>query len=131
MEELMIPIPVLGIVSAGRPDDWLPIDGLRFVRPLKNATHMRGVVAMRVNGDSMIGDGIMDGDFAIIQEADIAPPEKIVVVRTPHGLTVKRVVRNKDSIVLKSSNPIFKDQAWPVEDVCLIGVLRRIERDYL
>lgn len=86
---------------------------------------------MRVNGDSMRGDGILDGDFAIVQMVDIAPPEKIVVVRTPHGLTVKRVFREQDTVILKSSNSDFKDQAWPVEDVCLIGVVRRVERDYL
>lgn len=131
MEELMIAIPIIGTVSAGKPGDWLPTDGLRWVRPLKNTSHMQGVIAMRVNGDSMMGDGIMDGDFAIIQMVDIAPPEKIVVVRTPHGLTVKRVIRQHDTVILRSSNPIFKDQAWPVEDICLIGVVRRIERDYL
>ncbi len=78
----------------------------------------------------MAGDRIHHGDYVIIYRRFISVTEKIVLVRTPVGLVLKRVFPvDEDTIRLVSSNPEVKDQIFPIEEIKIIGIAKRMERD--
>jgi repressor LexA len=99
-------IPVLGRVAAGRPIsaiehqegrlEWETIgDGNTF--------------AVRVVGDSMVEEGILDGDFAVVQPVDDAPSGELVVayLGEDQEATVKRFHREPDRVELRPANPAY------------------------
>jgi repressor LexA len=61
--------------------------------------------ALRVRGDSMIGDHINDGDIVIVQPQATAQNGDIVVALVDNEVTLKRFYREKDRIRLQPSNP--------------------------
>ncbi len=128
-----IQVTIYGQAFAGKGDlfDWEPLTTKRLIRPLKqdpNGTRTSGV---RVFGDSMIGDGIFDGDYLIYLHSTIASPNSIVVLQSPYGILVKRFSPQSDGTIrLMSSNPDHKDQVWPATEIKLIGIVKRLERDY-
>jgi repressor LexA len=123
------PVPVLGRVAAGRPLLANREDVVEFV-PLP-AQYVRGeeVYMLRVRGDSMIGDGILDGDYVIVAP-DPRPQEgQIAVVLIEDEATVKHIHYEDKSVCLKSSNPSTPDQVYGEGDRLkvqgrVIGVVR-------
>ena len=90
----------------------------------------RGLFALRVKGDSMIGAGILDGDLVIVRPQSSAKNDDIVVARINQDeSTVKRLVRKPGLIQLAPENPRYKP--LPVdENVEIIGKVIRIVRHY-
>lgn len=90
----------------------------------------RGLFALRVKGDSMIGAGILDGDLVIVRPQASAKNDDIVVARINQDeSTVKRLVRKPGLIQLAPENPRYKP--LPVdENVEIIGKVIRIVRHY-
>lgn len=83
----------------------------------------------RVVGDSMIGDGIHDGNTVFVR-TDLEPtPGKIVAIRTPDGVMLKRVSQCGDMLKLESSNPAHGDAFVSIDDVCLIGLVVGVYKD--
>jgi repressor LexA len=109
----VIEIPVLGKVAAGEPilaqeniTDHVRIDSTLV------GDGGRKVFALRVSGDSMIGDGIFDGDFIFVRKQLQASPGEIVVamIENTSGseATVKRFFPEADRIRFQPSNPRLK-----------------------
>ncbi|MBT5873402.1 MAG: repressor LexA, partial [Candidatus Latescibacteria bacterium] len=86
------------------------------------------IFALEVNGDSMIGDGIMDGDYVLVREQPIAEPGETVVALLGEEATVKRFYRDKDRVRLEPANPamgpIISDDVSIVGKV--VGVFRKL-----
>jgi repressor LexA len=123
-------IPVLGEVAAGRPVEFLPIVAWRHIRPIRGTRLNDSFAAARVIGDSLIDDGIFDGDYVICLLTHEAPDGALVVALTPEGLTVKYLSRQPDgTVLLRGANPDYPNQIWNGEDVLVQGVVKRIERD--
>lgn len=82
--------------------------------------------AVRVRGDSMIGDGILDGDWAIF---DSRPPRAgdIVAALIDGGTTLKRLVQEGGRILLRAANPAYPDLV-PETQLEIQGVLVGINR---
>ncbi|NOZ85007.1 MAG: repressor LexA [Deltaproteobacteria bacterium] len=106
----ILDIPVLGRVAAGLPllaeeniEDTVRIDRF-FIGDGKE------VFALRVVGDSMIGDGIFDNDFIFVRKQAQAEPGSIVVVMIEGEVTVKRYYPEGDSIRFQPAN----DQMKPI-----------------
>jgi len=122
-------VPVLGRIAAGQPieaiegdDAELPIDP----GYLGAGDHY----ALVVSGDSMIGDGILDGDLVLIRSTQEAPSGAIVVALIDGvEVTLKRLRRRKDSVALESSNPAYQPRIIPADRVRiqgrLVGLFRR------
>ena len=98
-------VPVVGRIAAGQPilavenvEDTVRID--RFF-----LGHHREVFALRVVGNSMIGDGINDGDFIFVRKQQHAAPGEIVVAWIDGEATVKRYYPEGDRIRFQPSNP--------------------------
>lgn len=120
-------IPLVGRVAAGQPilaDENIE-DHLAF--PASLVQHGT-VFALEVKGDSMIGDGIMDGDYVLVREQPVAEPGETVVALLGEEATVKRFYRDKDRVRLEPANPamgpIISDDVSIIGKV--VGVFRRL-----
>jgi len=125
----MLDIPVLGRVAAGAPigpdidtHDTFTLDSRTFLRIPD--------YLLRVKGDSMIEDGIFDGDLVgILQSAD-AKDGQIVVARLDGEVTIKRLERGDNQFRLLPRNPAYApivvrpDQDFAIEGV-FCGLVRR------
>ena len=100
----MIDVPLVGRVAAGAPllaveniEDTVKVD--RFF-----IGQTREVFALRVKGDSMIEDGIFDGDFIFVRKQLHANRGDIVVAMIEDEATVKRYYPEGDSIRFQPAN---------------------------
>jgi SOS-response transcriptional repressor LexA len=72
----------------------------------------------------MARDGFLDGHRILATLSDSAGQGQVAVFSTPSGLTLKRGFRNPDgTITLRSSDPEYPDQQWPVNAVRVVAVL--------
>lgn len=95
-------IPLLGVIAAGSP-----IEAIRTNETIDIPKDMMGknVFALKVRGDSMIEDGIFDGDYIIIEQTDNPRNGEIVVALIDNeNATLKRFYREKDHIRLQPAN---------------------------
>jgi len=86
---------------------------------------------LKVRGDSMIGAGILDGDYVVVRQLPEAVKGDIVVAGIPgEEATVKTYSRKGSKIVLLPSNPRLEPMAFDPADVTIFGkvvtVLRRL-----
>ncbi len=88
------------------------------------------LVAVRVRGDSMLGDAIRDGDVVIVRREPVYTAGAILAVRTPEGVTIKRVRRKGRWVELVPSNPEYAVVRYPAQEVEIlgrvVGVVRRL-----
>ncbi len=123
-----IELPVLGFIAAGSPImAYTDPDATIKVGPSMVSGKKRSYV-LQVKGDSMIEDGILDGDYVIIEEQDSANDGDIVVALLENGLaTLKRFYRESDRIRLEPANssmqPIYATDV-KIQGKCS-GVIRR------
>jgi repressor LexA len=99
-------IPILGRVAAGRP--LLAVEnqeGMLSLGPtlLGKGTHF----ALRVQGDSMIEEGILEGDYVIVRQQESADPGEIVVVLLGEEATVKRLRKDGKRLFLEAANAAY------------------------
>jgi repressor LexA len=110
------PVPVLGRVAAGQPLLGNGDDVIEFVQLPARYIRETEVYMLEVHGDSMIGDGVLDGDYVIVAH-DHEPSEgEIAVVLIGEEATIKHIRYEGDSIRLESSNPQFADQIYDESD---------------
>jgi repressor LexA len=64
----------------------------------------KGVFALKVTGDSMVDEGILDGDYVLVRPGETIEDGRIGVVLLDDEVTVKRVYRHKDRLTLKPAN---------------------------
>ena len=125
----LLRVPVLGRVAAGSPigadaalADTLTLD----VRLFSAAPDY----LLRVQGDSMIEDGILDGDLVGVKRTSEARDGQTVVARLDGELTIKRLSRSADALRLLPRNPAYapieveSGQDFAVEGV-FCGLVRR------
>jgi len=82
---------------------------------------------LRVKGDSMIGDGIFDGDYVVVEKRNTAQNGETVVALLPDGdATLKKFYREADHIRLQPANPGM----GPIyaKDVTIQGVVKGVFR---
>lgn len=127
-EPEFVEVPLLGHVAAGVPlfaeENW---DGTIMV-PVNN---LRGNkhFALRVQGDSMEGVGILDGDTAVFEQRQSADNGDIVVaVLNDEAVTLKRFYKEKNRVKLKAENPVYP----PIytQNVRVLGKLACLIRRY-
>jgi repressor LexA len=125
---MQVVVPLLGTISAGRPlealeraDEYVPIP----------ASLARGAAyVLRVQGNSMIDDAILDGDLVVLQPCDRVENGQPAVVLLPDGnATLKRVHFEKDRVRLQPANasmePIYATDVRVRGRV--VGLIRQFE----
>lgn len=100
-----IPVPLVGRVTAGLP--ILAVQNIDARIPLpSDLWHLdQNCFILRIQGHSMAGAGILDGDFIIARQQDYANNGDIVVARLGDEATVKRFYRYRDVVRLQPENP--------------------------
>lgn len=122
-----VAVPLVGQVTAGQP--ILAVENIEDVLPLPTGLVPDGeVFALRIRGDSMIGAGILDGDYVIVRRQETADNGDIVVALIDDEATVKRFFRENDRIRLQPENPAM--EPIYVRDARILGkvvaLLRRM-----
>lgn len=96
-------VPIVGRVAAGEP--ILAEQNIEGHMDLGNLFgRSKGVFLLKVAGDSMVDEGIMDGDYVVVKPRSAIEDGQIGVVLLDDEATVKRVFIQKDRIALKPAN---------------------------
>ena len=132
LERDVVSVPILGNVAAGSPimaDEHVE-DVLKFDQSIIGGN--RRVFALRVKGESMINEGILDGDIVLVREQKTANDGDIVVALIDGEATVKTFFRERTRIRLQPANdtmrPIFVSSE---QDAGICGKVVGSFRQYL
>ncbi len=121
-------LPLKGLIAAGMPIEAVE-DRETFAVPVDLIRDSANSYVLRVKGNSMIEDGIFDGDFVIV-ERDPSPKNGDVVVALLDNeyATLKRFYRERDRIRLQPANSTMK----PIycHDPLIQGIVRAVIRKY-
>ena len=120
-------LPLAGIVAAGRP-----IEAIENPDTIEVPASMVGPgenFVLRVRGESMVGDGILDGDYVVVRKQASAESGQTVVALIAGEATVKRLQRKERRIELHPANPamtpivVEDEESFRIEGV-VVGVIR-------
>jgi repressor LexA len=125
-----IGLPILGLIAAGSPIETIAghketLEVPAFMVGSKNS------YVLQVKGQSMIEDGIHDGDYVVVQEKEVPSNGDTVVALVNDGeATLKRYYKEKDHIRLQPANsamePIIVKPSTPIKiQGVLIGLIRK------
>ena len=126
-------IPVMSneiCAGAAVPDDWQKwqIKGFRDIRKVISSSPQDRFICVPVTGDSLKNKNIVHGDLLVVKLTKEYKQEKIGVWQTPHGRTAKYAYEDFDgTVVLHNQNGW--SQKWQPDEVELIGIVVRVERD--
>ncbi|MEK7616773.1 MAG: transcriptional repressor LexA [Patescibacteria group bacterium] len=126
-----VELPILGFIAAGQPImAYTDPNATVKVSPSMVSGKKRSYV-LQVKGDSMIEDGILNGDFVIIEEQITANDGDIVVALLDNGFaTLKRFFREPSRIRLEPANASMESiyvndpDSLKIQGKC-VGVIRR------
>ncbi|PGL68796.1 transcriptional repressor LexA [Bacillus sp. AFS055030] len=125
----IINIPVIGKVTAGIPITAVENVEEYFPLPTSVAPSNEQVFMLRVEGDSMINAGILNGDLVIVKKQFTAENGEIVVAMTEDSeATVKRFYKESDHFRLQPEN----DALFPIllKQVSILGKVIGVYRTY-
>ena len=119
-------LPLLGRVAGGRPIEAIEDPDVIEIPPsmIGNGDHF----VLRVRGNSMEDDGILDGDFVVIRRQKTAENGEAVVALVDNEATLKRYYKQKDHVELRPAHKGMESILVKEEDLRLegrvVGVLR-------
>lgn len=123
-------LPYFGRIAAGRPIEALS-GGDRVTVPSHLLSPRGGDhYVLRVVGESMIEEGIHDGDFVIVLRRDVAEPGEMVVALVGDDATLKRFYPEGNVVRLQPANPTMEPIRVPARDVRVQGVVVGLMRKY-
>ncbi|MCI0654904.1 MAG: transcriptional repressor LexA [Methylococcaceae bacterium] len=122
-------IPMMGFIAAGHPieaienPEWMDIPDM-----LKG---QGSCYVLQVKGDSMVDDGILDGDWVVIERRTHARDGEIVVALI-EGMdaTLKHIEQRPGEIILHPANSSMESMRYPTDRVEIQGVLVGQMRSY-
>ncbi|MFB6261585.1 MAG: transcriptional repressor LexA [Thiohalorhabdaceae bacterium] len=122
-------LPLLGRIAAGRPIEALPQPERFDVPP--QLRRNRPCFVLQVEGDSMIDDGIFDGDWVVVEERDRAENGELVVALIDgEEATLKRLEQRSGEMVLHPANADHAPQVYRPDRVTIQGVVVSQMRHY-
>jgi repressor LexA len=128
--ESSVEIPLLGRIAAGTPIEAIQHEVDRIPTPpgmLGKGEHF----ALTIKGDSMIGEGILDGDTVIIRKTDTAENNAIVVALVDEQEATLKTLRRRNGMVeLIPANPDHETRVLPANRVRVQGMLVGLIRKY-
>lgn len=124
----LIEIPVIGTIAAGKPIEAIEVLGETISIPNKGLGQVKDYYALRVSGDSMIDEGIFDGDVVVLKKQSVAENgQTVVAIIDDNSATLKKIYREENRFRLQPANqamlPIYR------RDVEVRGVVIKIVRD--
>ena len=123
----VVELPLVGRVAAGVP--LLASENVEDMVPLPlTITRGRDAFILRVVGESMIGDGLLDGDYVVVARQQTAVNGDLVVALIGEEATVKRFYLEAGMVRLQPSNPMF--QPIILRDAAILGKVIASYRSY-
>ena len=123
-----IELPLVGYIAAGQPLEAIedPNDTVSVSSSMLSGK--KRAFVLQVRGDSMLEEGILDGDYVVVEQQNVAQNGDIVVALLDNGLaTLKRFFREPNRIRLEPANakmaPIYATKVQIQGRV--VGVVRR------
>lgn len=123
-----VDIPLHGKVAAGNPIE--AFEGNELISIPSSMISKGNYFALTISGDSMIEDGILDGDLVVIKEQQAANNGDTVVALIDNEATIKRYYKNKSQIELHPANSTMKPIKVAGGDFSIKGVLVGLIRSY-
>lgn len=129
-ENATLSIPLLGSIAAGTP--LLAVENVESYVPIDRdmASGSRELFALKVKGDSMIGDHIVEGDVLIIQKQESADHNDIVAALIGDEATVKRLDIKTNPPRLLPSNPHYSPIKITGSDTRILGKVVGLVRSF-
>lgn len=121
-------IPLIGTIAAGEPIETIEYPDETVTITRDQIGKIGNFYALRVRGNSMIEEGIFDGDIVIIQQQKIADNgQTVVAIINQNEATLKKFYREKDRIRLQPANPTL----FPIytDEIEIRGVVVKIIRN--
>ncbi len=121
------PVPIMGRVTAGMP--ILAVEDIEGYVPVSESIRRgRELFALRVDGESMINAGILDGDIVIVHKTETAENGDIIVALIDDEATVKRFYKENGHYRLQPENPDFEPIIVP--ECSVLGKVIELIRCY-
>ena len=111
-------LPLLGKIAAGEP--IYADENIEYYSPGEDTG---ADFCLRVQGDSMVGAGIKDGDIVFVRKQEFVDEGEIAVVLIDNDATLKRVYDSEDTITLVSENPKYKPMVYSKKQGASIRIL--------
>ena len=121
-------LPLFGYIAAGRPLE-VDISDETIAVPQHLTTRGENYV-LKVRGDSMMDDGILDGDLVIIARRDDAGNGEMVVANVNGEVTLKRLYREGERVRLQPANSMMSPIYAAARDVAVQGVVVGLMRRF-
>lgn len=122
-------VPLLGLVEAGFPSaaeeelqDTMNID--EYLIKNKESTYI-----LEVKGDSMIDEGIREGDLVIAERRSDAKEGEIVIAEVDGGWTMKYFRKKGNQVYLEAANSKYKP-IYPEQDLKIAAIVKGVIRKY-
>lgn len=122
-------IPLLGLVEAGFPTtaeeevlETLSLDSYLI-------KHRDSSYLLEVKGDSMIDEGIKEGDLVIVERTGVAKDGDIVIAEVDGGWTMKYFKKKGNQIYLMPANKNYKP-IYPEYDLKIAAIVKGVIRKY-
>lgn len=127
----MLELPLLGTIAAGEPIE--AIEERESIRVPAELVKKRGrrMFVLRVKGNSMVEDHIMDGDYVIVVEGQAAENgQTVVALLDGENATLKKYYREKDCVRLQPANDSHEPIVVKDGDLRIQGIIAGLMRRY-
>ena len=120
-------VPLIGRVTAGQP--ILAVENIEdYLMLPQNMLGSDDIFCLRVQGESMIEAGILDGDIVVLRQQDAAENGDIVAALVEDEATLKRIFYEKGHVRLQPENPAMDPIIVP--DAQVLGKLVALIRQF-
>ena len=124
-------IPILGSISAGNPIEAISQENDNISVPNDMLSNNYKYFALNVRGDSMIDEGIYNGDIAIIKHSKTINNGKIAAILIKgEEITIKKIKIDNSFATLIPANPSYNEMKYPLDQIEIQGELSGLLRKY-
>jgi len=123
-----IEIPIIGTIAAGQPIEAVEVPDETIVLSRNEVSRFGKYYALRVAGNSMIDEGIFDGDIVVIKKQETADNgQTVVAIVDENKATLKKIYKEQSRIRLQPANP----DLFPIyrKEVEIRGIVVKIIRN--
>jgi len=121
-----VKIPVLGVIRAGEPI-YTDQNIIGYEDVSADEVKDGEYFFLEVTGDSMTGSRIYPGDKVLVRRQEYVEGNQIAVILVGEEATLKRVKYINETVILYPDNPKCQPQAYKVEEVKILGVVKKVE----
>jgi repressor LexA len=128
----VVQVDHLGHVGAGTTVEFFDHPRAQLILKPEWVTDLRQVCTVTVSGDSLVDEGILDGDILIVKRifdaAEIKAGKLVIAVLPTNRCVVKRIYFRGERIILKSANPKYQDMIFYRDQLRIDGIVKELKR---